>query len=96
MHGRLLVLVWLLGLILFGGSVAYAFALNGERISVLCHVLRPDVERRLHTSENYLRENPNGTPGIPVRLIRESIRDQQQTLRDLDGVGCHSTTGANP
>lgn len=91
-HGRLFVLVCLAGLFLFGGAFAYAYSVNANRIDVLCQILRPDVERSLAASQRYLDEHPNGTPDIPARLIRESIRDKQQTLRDLDSVGCHSTT----
>jgi predicted negative regulator of RcsB-dependent stress response len=45
-------------------------------------------ERQLKAARDYLRENPNGAPGIPASAIRNSIRSQEATLKSLKPFHC--------
>jgi hypothetical protein len=58
-----------------------------ESRDALC-ALRADLQKRLALARKFLRENPGGTPGIPERTIRDSIRNLRSTLEALDGLTC--------
>lgn len=53
----------------------------------LC-ALRENLKQRVLTSQNFLDDNPNGIPGIPVGVIEKSINDQQETIDVLAGLEC--------
>ena len=53
----------------------------------LC-ALRSDLERRVQTSEKFLKEHPAGIPGIPAKTIRDGIRNQQRTITALAALSC--------
>lgn len=65
---------------------------NATARAGLC-ALRLDIERRVASSEDFLRQNPHGIPGIPAALIEKGIRDQKRTLVVLNVVKCESSTG---
>jgi uncharacterized protein HemX len=58
-----------------------------ETTRSLC-TLREDLERRAKASEAYLRENPRGIPGVPLRTLRDSLTNQQRTISALAGIDC--------
>jgi hypothetical protein len=47
-----------------------------------------DLESRVRTSQAFLKENPDGIPGIPVKILRDSIRNQQRTIDALSVLEC--------
>jgi hypothetical protein len=75
---------------------------NRTAVTGLC-LLRDDLGKRIAAStkqisrsEQFLREHPNGIPGIPASLIREGLKSQMlvlngqiRTLKALDVVKCH-------
>jgi hypothetical protein len=55
--------------------------------NALC-ALRGDLERRVIVDAAFLEENPEGLPGLPARLIREGIENQERTIAALSGLDC--------
>ena len=58
-----------------------------ETHSALC-VFVDDLERRVETSEQFLKDNPDGIPGISNETIQTSINNQLLTIDSLRGLGC--------
>jgi hypothetical protein len=50
--------------------------------------LRADLERRVETSREFLRENPQGIPGISRRVILTGIANQEETIDALADLDC--------
>lgn len=55
--------------------------------NALC-ALRGDLERRVASSEQFLRENPNGIPGISAKVIRDGMTNQRRTIAALSRLDC--------
>jgi predicted PurR-regulated permease PerM len=62
---------------------------SASTTTALC-VLRADLEARIKNSQAFLKENPNGIPGISAKLIRDGIKNQQSTVSALSGLKCGS------
>ena len=82
-------------LLLVYAAVVGAFAWNssetrkvaGDSNDALC-ALRVDLEKRVASSEQFLRENPDGIPGIPAKTIRDGVTNQQRTIKALSQLAC--------
>lgn len=48
----------------------------------LCALNQRNIDR-IATSKEFLREHPNGIPGVPVKLIKDGIRADQSTVNIL-------------
>lgn len=53
----------------------------------LCAV-RLNFEQRIESSEEFLREHPEGFAGVSAEEIIRSINEEKQTLRALSGIDC--------
>jgi len=80
----------------FVAGYAYVQAVQGrakleaateQTTTALC-TLRADLERRVDTSREFLKENPDGIPGIPARTIQEGINNQERTIEALGVLDC--------
>ena len=69
-------------------DVAVQTSRNAEQTRGALCALRADLERRSVTSRAFLREHPNGIPGISAKVIRDGIRNQERTVRALAGIDC--------
>jgi uncharacterized protein HemX len=58
-----------------------------ETATALC-TLRRDLEDRVANTREFLRENPEGTPGLPAQFIKTSIENQQRTIDALGNLDC--------
>lgn len=56
-------------------------------IGALC-TFRSDLERRYESGVQFLREHPDGVPGIPASVIQTSVNNQRDTLESLQGLPC--------
>jgi hypothetical protein len=65
---------------------------NATAVAGLCS-LRTDLGERQLAALAFLRDNPNGTPGIPASLIRNSINTTARTLHALQVVECNDSGG---
>jgi hypothetical protein len=83
----------LLGTAMFVIVLVIGFILiqaKAERVdtrNALCQ-LRLNLETRVAGSRKFLRDNPKGIPGIPPALIRQSIAEQNQTIKALSNLNC--------
>lgn len=53
----------------------------------LC-VFRDDLARRIDQTRDFLADHPNGIPGIDGGVLRNSLKNQQQTLDALSVLRC--------
>jgi hypothetical protein len=63
------------------------FLANQQATDSLC-ALRADLQTRVATSKQFLKEHPNGIPGIPAKTFRDGIKNQERTIRALSGLSC--------
>src|SRR5438128_2048335 len=61
---------------------------EGRQAHAAICTLRSDLERRTQDSRDFLKQHPDGIPGIPASLIRNSIKNQQQTIDALRAASC--------
>ena len=50
--------------------------------------LRADMERRVAASEDFLKDNPNGIPGISNEDIQTALANQKRTIDALGNLDC--------
>jgi CHASE1-domain containing sensor protein len=55
--------------------------------TALCALVN-DLETRIQTSRAFLKENPDGIPGITPKIIRDGIKNQQRTIDALAPLKC--------
>lgn len=77
------------GLVVGGYLLASRTSENNQTTRALC-ALRDDIKRRVKTSQEYLADHPNGAPGIPAKLVRDGIQNQQRTVEALHDLKCPS------
>jgi hypothetical protein len=53
----------------------------------LC-AFRDNIERAAEDSEEFLRENPDGIPGLTPKVIQAGIDRQGDALKALSGLDC--------
>lgn len=53
----------------------------------LC-AIRHDSERRVALGDQFLKENPNGIPGISVDSLRRSVNNAKETVASLSSLNC--------
>lgn len=63
------------------------FIKANDTLDALC-ALRGDLKHRVVQSQNFLKENPHGSPGIPEKFVRDGIKNQKQTIRALKPLDC--------
>jgi hypothetical protein len=60
---------------------------NEQALTALC-VLRADQDKRIESSEQFLRDYPKGIPGIPIAVIQSSLANSRRTRKALDNLDC--------
>lgn len=50
--------------------------------------LRSDLEQRVRSTEDFLRDHPRGIPGIPVATLKTSLDGQRRTVNALGSLDC--------
>jgi hypothetical protein len=68
-------------------TIAQVAALSVRTNGALC-ALRRDLELRVASSKQFLQEHPEGIAGVPVKVIQDSIRNQQRTILALSNLNC--------
>lgn len=53
----------------------------------LC-AIRQDSERRVTLGEQFLKNNPNGIPGISIDSLRRSVANAKETVESLSSLNC--------
>lgn len=83
---KVLVIFAILGFTV-AGSVYYVYTTSVTNKEALCSV-RHDSERRVILAEAFLKENPNGIPGISIDSLRRSTNNAKQTVDSLSSLDC--------
>ena len=47
-----------------------------------------DLQQRIISGEQFLKDHPDGIPGVPVAVIQTSLDNQKLTLQSLSGLNC--------
>lgn len=82
-------LVWVtVALGAFLAAIVVAVALFTYRTQHALCTFRDDLQSRVDGTHRFLRENPQGIPGVPNKLIRTQVAGQEATLRSLRGLWC--------
>jgi hypothetical protein len=68
-------------------TVAYVFVTADHNRVSLC-ALRADAQERIDQSEDFIKENPNGIPGISVEQLRRSTNNSVRTRNALANLKC--------
>ena len=88
--------VFLFLVVCAGGALAYWDSANQRNAirtnqvqtqRALCTFVA-DLQRRVDTARQFLREHPNGIPGISRAQLQLSIDNQQRTIKALDALEC--------
>jgi hypothetical protein len=83
-------LVVILGVFAWTSSQSQRAALEKtatETASALC-TFRHDLELRVISTENFLKENPDGIPGFPRASIQQSLDNVRRTVVALATLPC--------
>lgn len=94
---KVLVIFALLGFTV-AGSVAFVYTNAIRNKDALC-AIRHDSERRVELGEEFLKEHPNGIPGISIDSLRRSTSNAKQTVQSLSSLNCspvEDTPSATP
>lgn len=78
-HGRLLARV--------DADAVTARRTARQSTDALC-ALRGELRDRVTASQDFLRENPEGIPGIPDELLRDRLREQRRAVGALSPLRC--------
>lgn len=80
--------IWLtvISLALFAGFVRLDH-LTSSTNGALC-TLRHDLEVRVSSSEDFLKDHPDGFAGITAATIRQSLANQKRTIHSLRNLDC--------
>lgn len=72
-----------------GGVLLYIQAQSqaSQTTDALC-ALRRDMQVRVESSLTFLRDHPNGIPGINAQTIRTGVENQVRTIRALSSIDC--------
>lgn len=60
---------------------------NSQANAALC-TFRGDLQQRAIGAQDFLREHPDGIPGISAKALRTSIDNQRRTVDALASLDC--------
>lgn len=83
---KIVVIFALLGLTV-AASVYYVYTTSNTNKDALC-AMRYDAERRVELAEEFLRDNPDGIPGLSIDSLRRSTNNAKQTAKALSSIDC--------
>lgn len=61
---------------------------SGRDAKIVLCALKHDLSLRIDSGVSFLKTHPEGLPGVPASTIRNSLRNQQQTLAALGVLRC--------
>jgi len=69
------------------GTLLYVFRQGDENRTSLC-ALRLEAENRVAQGEQFLKDNPQGIPGITPQMIQRSLETSRTTISALSNLNC--------
>lgn len=85
LRGLIIATIVLYLVLAVGGILVYS---QGRTTTQALCTFRDDLTLRVVNSIKFLKEHPNGIPGIPPRTILEGIQNQQRTILALKELSC--------
>lgn len=82
----MILIVFALGGFTMAATVYYTYTTSQKNQTGLC-AMRADAQERIDQSADFLKENPNGIPGISAEQLKRSTANSIRTrdaLKDLD------------
>lgn len=73
--------------IVVGGVAFFAWRSASTSHDALC-TFRADLNARVASSRDFLKDHPEGFAGIPAATIRASIDQQSRTINALSSLDC--------
>lgn len=61
--------------------------IQDETVSALC-TFRNDLQVRYENGVQFIKDHPDGIPGIPIGTLKQSVENQRSTLISLQGLPC--------
>jgi hypothetical protein len=74
-------------LLIIAVTIGYVAREAARTKHALC-ALRGDLVTRIDTSTAYLKEHPEGIPGVDPKVIRAGIANQRRTVHALRHLNC--------
>lgn len=74
--------------LIIGGILVYLS--NQNTLAALCSV-RQDMEQRVLATTDFLKDNPEGFPGVDTKTILANLANQQRTINALKSLNCDYT-----
>lgn len=71
----------------FAATGFYVYTTTESNRKSLC-TLRHDAEVRVAEAEKFLKENPEGIPGISPSVIQRGLDNSKQTIQSLSNLSC--------
>lgn len=91
---RVLIIFAVLG-ITVSATAYFTWETAKESKDGLC-AIRHDSERRVSLGEQFLKENPNGIPGISTDSLRRSVNNAKETVESLSSLHCSPAKTKTP
>lgn len=78
----------LLGMGAYFINANHQLAVEGRQAHDAICALREDLQRRIATTEQFIRDHPEGIAGIPVAELERSVESQKLTVDSLYEAKC--------
>lgn len=66
---------------------------QADRLTAALCAVRANLQAEVSTSEEFLRENPAGIPGVPVETIEFGMQQTRATVKALAPLRCRTVRG---
>lgn len=85
-------IVLFLALLIMG---LYVYNFSRDNTKALC-ATKQEAERRVSETEKFIKENPNGIPGISPAVLQRSLDSAKSTVQSLSYVSCPAPPSIPP
>lgn len=69
------------------GAMLYVYSEGNTTTNAIC-ALRTDLESRTKQGKEYVKDHPHGIAGISASSIKESIHNQERSIKALGNLSC--------
>lgn len=91
---KIIIAFALLG-VTMAATVGYVYKTTQDNKEALC-AYRGDLETRIASGEQFLKENPNGIAGISPTLLKTNLANQKRVVQAFSGVNCSGSAAPTP
>lgn len=69
------------------GMGIYVYGISRDNTRALC-ATKLEAQRRVAETEKFIKETPNGIPGLSPAVLQRSLDASKSTVKSLDAVSC--------